>query len=359
VSRILPVVSTAQRSNVASVPLGRELIKRDQVDPKLVRLSLTDRCDLACTYCRPDDRETYLDSKLSLGEWQRMVDGLLAAGITRFRITGGEPLLSPHLVPIVAYLAKHNVADLALTTNATQLAKRARALRDAGLHRVTISIDSLQPARFSAITRGGDLATVEAGIEAAVAAGFAELKFNTVVLRHQNLDELATITRYAWSRGITPRFLEIMGIGEGQHLGGEFVSRAEMIAALASDPELGLAHVGREDLARDDDRGPARYLSCQPRTPNETQRPRIGFIAGTSDTYCQDCDRVRVASDGKVLPCLAKPDGVEARDALLKDDPHAVVAVIWEAWQQKPDGRTFRGCTEESARKVSIRAIGG
>jgi GTP 3',8-cyclase len=354
VSRILPVVSTGERSEVVPSP-----ITRDQVDPKLVRLSLTDRCDLACTYCRPDDRETYLDSKLSLGEWQRMIDGLLAAGITRFRITGGEPLLSPHLVPIVAYLSKHNVADLALTTNATQLAKRARALRDAGLHRVTISIDSLQPTRFSEITRGGDLATVEAGIDAAVSEGFAELKFNTVVLRHQNLDELAEITRYAWARGITPRFLEIMGIGEGQHLDHEFVSRAEMMATLASDPEIGLTEVETHDLARDDHRGPARYVSCQPRTPNKMRNPRIGFISGTSDTYCQDCDRLRVASDGKVLPCLAKPDGVESRDSLQKDNTDAVVAVIREAWQHKPDGRTFRGCTEESARKVSIRAIGG
>ena len=150
-----------------------------------------------------------------------MVRGLVQAGLRRVRITGGEPLLHPNVVARVAFVASLGVEDLALTTNGTRLARLARPLREAGLRRLTVSIDSLVAERFWRITRGGKLDRVRAGIDAALGAGFVELKTNTVVLRGDNDDELADITRWAWAQGVVPRFIEVMRIGEGANLSPE------------------------------------------------------------------------------------------------------------------------------------------
>ncbi|HEX3343568.1 MAG TPA: radical SAM protein, partial [Polyangiaceae bacterium] len=157
-----------------------------RVEPRTVRVSLTDRCDLACVYCRPSRSDGYLEKRLDDDGWRAMVRALVDAGVRRVRITGGEPLLHPRVTELVAYVASLGVDDLALTTNATLLARLARPLRDAGLRRLTVSLDSLVPERFWRITRGGRLETVLAGIEAARAVGFDELKVNTVVLRGDN-----------------------------------------------------------------------------------------------------------------------------------------------------------------------------
>jgi cyclic pyranopterin phosphate synthase len=249
---------------------------------------------------------------------------------------------------MVAYAAGLGFEDIALTTNATRLAHRARALRAAGLQRITISLDSLDPIRFARITRGGDLATVLAGIEAAGAAGFDEVKINCVVLRGENDGELADIVRFAWARGIVPRFLEVMPVGEGARLVPDrLVTVREMRDALGGLIE-GAAAVA------DPDRGPARYVpsSADPRL-------RVGFISGTSDTFCAGCDRLRVAADGFVRPCLAKDEGSSARAPAEAGDAPAIAATVGEAWRLKPDGLVWKGCTEATARGVSMRAVGG
>lgn len=276
-----------------------------------------------------------------------MLLGLREEGIRRVRITGGEPLLSADVVPFVELLADLGFEDIALTTNATQLERLARPLRDAGLQRLNISVDTLDAARFDRLTRGGDLASVLRGIDRALAVGFDEIKLNTVVVRGENDQELAALTEWSWAHDITPRFLEIMAIGEGAAMQGNIVSYGEMRRLLApllvdSEPE------------REHDRGPARYVLAR----HDPSR-RVGFITGTTDTYCAGCDRLRVAADGMLRPCLATNDGASGADVARAGDVEGVRRVLTEAWAQKPDGETWKGCTEETAKDVSIRQIGG
>ena len=276
-----------------------------------------------------------------------MVEGLVAAGVRRVRLTGGEPLLHKDVVEVVRAMARLPIDDIALTTNATRLAALAGPLRDAGLQRINVSMDSLDPHRFHRMTRGGHLGTVLEGIEAACAAGFESIKLNSVVMRGENDEELEAITRWSWGRGIVPRFLEVMAIGEGAKLMDRVVPWTEMRARLGSLLEEG-------EPVREADRGPARYVRAR-----EDARLRVGFISGTSDTYCKGCDRLRVASDGTLRPCLATEDGVSAEKAARSGDRGAVVEALAAAWSMKPDGDVFKGCTEDSASRVSIRAIGG
>jgi cyclic pyranopterin phosphate synthase len=316
--------------------------------PRSVRISVTDRCDFACTYCRPSRDDGYVDGRLDLAAWETLIDGLVAAGVHRFRLTGGEPLVHPRIVDVVRAIARRGVSDLALTTNASQLRRLARPLREAGLHRINVSIDTLDPERFAAITRGGRLADVIDGIDAARLAGLSPIKLNIVVLRGVNDQELRDLVLWAWDRELVPRLLEVMPIAEGARLAREhLVPVAEMRARLAD-------LLVDAPLVPEPDRGPARYVAAR----HEPSR-RVGFISGTSDTYCESCDRLRVSSTGVLRPCLATDDGVDASAVARGGDPASIPARIAEAWAMKPDGRTFKGCTEDSAARVSMRGIGG
>jgi cyclic pyranopterin phosphate synthase len=319
-----------------------------QAPPRSARMSLTDRCDLACVYCRPSRTDGYLEKRLDEEAWRTMARGLVASGVRRVRLTGGEPLLHPRVVERVAFVASLGVEDLALTTNATRLRALARPLREAGLRRITVSIDSLVPERFARITRGGDLLAVLDGVDAALAAGFDEVKSNTVVLRGENDDELDAIVTWALARGIVPRFIELMRVGEGARLPAEaLVGAAEMKARLAHRLEDG---AGEPEA----NRGPARYVALR-----GNPAARVGFITGSTDTYCGSCDRLRVASDGVLRPCLATNDGVAAGTLAARGDVEAIVGAVSDAWAMKPDGETWKGCTESTAADVSMRAIGG
>ncbi len=333
--RLLPVIDARAR------PFER-------VSPRSVRISVTDRCDFACTYCRPSRDDGYEDHRLDLAAWDALVDGLVQAGVVRFRLTGGEPLVHPRAVDLVRLIADKGVSDLALTTNASQLARLARPLRDAGLHRINVSIDTLDAERFTRLTRGGRLADVLRGIDAALDAGFAPIKLNTVVLRGENDDELGALCDFAWARGMVPRFLEVMPIAEGAAL-----SRTHLVTVHEMRERL-VPWLADGALAVEPDRGPARYVAAR-HDPSK----RVGFISGTSDTYCGTCDRLRVSSTGVLRPCLATDDGVDVAGLLRAGDAAAVPAKVGEAWDLKPDGLTFKGCTEPSAAGVSMRAIGG
>jgi cyclic pyranopterin phosphate synthase len=315
--------------------------------PRSVRLSLTDRCDLACIYCRPHKQDGYVDERLDLEAWHTMVRGLVGAGVRRVRLTGGEPLLHRDLVPVVRFLGTLGLDDIAITTNATRLEKLAVPLRDAGLRRVNVSLDSLEAERFKRMTRGGKLDVVMRGIDAALAAGFDEIKLNAVIVKDENDTEVEALVRWSWERGIVPRLLEVMAIGEGANLADRVVTANEMRARLAhllvpGDPE------------REKDRGPARYLVAR-----HDATKKVGFITGTSDTYCKGCDRLRVASDGMLRPCLATNDGLSAANLARTGDAAGVTAAVADAWTMKPDGESFKGCTEPSAADVSMRGIGG
>jgi cyclic pyranopterin phosphate synthase len=316
--------------------------------PTSVRISVTDRCDFACTYCRPSRTDGYAEGRLAPADWRTMFEGLKRAGLKRVRLTGGEPLLHPSIVDIVAHLAALGFEDIALTTNASQLARLAAPLKAAGLTRINISIDTLDARRFEAITRGGELSKVLGGIDAACEAGLRPVKLNTVVLRGVNDDELEGILSWAWERRLVPRFLEVMPIAEGAKLVGEhLVTAAEMrerLAHLLTD-EAPLVEAGK---------GPARYVRAR-----HDEGLRVGFISGTSDTFCGTCDRLRVSSAGALRPCLATDDGVSASLEAARGDVDAIVTRVGEAWALKPDGDVWKGCTEETAKSVSIRAIGG
>jgi GTP 3',8-cyclase len=353
--RSLPVVGRAGRAGAGRpvvIPhrgeAGAAAVAQPGPAPRSVRISVTDRCDFACTYCRPSRHDGYAEGRLMTSAWRAMFEALRAAGIRRVRLTGGEPLLHPELVSIVACLSSLGFEDLALTTNASQLARLAVPLRDAGLHRLNISIDTLDEARFREVTRGGELDQVLAGIDAALAAGFSPIKLNTVVLRGVNDDEIERLTLWAWERRMVPRFLEIMPIAEGAKLFGEhLVTAAEMKARLAE-------HLLPEDAVTEPGLGPARYVRAR-RDPGL----RVGFITGTSDTFCESCDRLRVTSTGVLRPCLATDEGVDASREARVGDHAAILERLEEAWKLKPDGTVWKGCTEETASSVSMRAIGG
>jgi cyclic pyranopterin phosphate synthase len=315
--------------------------------PRSVRLSLTDRCDLACIYCRPHKQDGYLEDRLEVDAWKTMAEGLVRAGVRRVRLTGGEPLLHPAIVEVVAFLRSLGVEDLAVTTNATRLERHARALRDAGLHRINVSLDTLDADRFKRMTRGGKLDTVLRGIEEARTVGFDEIKLNAVVVKGENDAELEAIVRWCWERDIVPRFLEVMHIGEGAKLKDRVVRASEMRARLAH-----LLHAG--EAVGEKDRGPAKYVVAR----HDAAR-KVGFITGTSDTYCKGCDRLRVAADGTLRPCLATNDGVSAARIARDGSVDGIVEAIGEAWAQKPDGEIWKGCTEPDAADVSMRGIGG
>lgn len=316
--------------------------------PRSVRISVTDRCDFACTYCRPSRNDGYTEGRLMTSAWQTMFEGLRRAGVRRVRLTGGEPLIHPEIVSIVAHLSALGFEDLALTTNASQLTRLAGPLKEAGLGRINISIDTLDEGRFREVTRGGELRPVLAGIDAAIAVGLTPIKLNTVVLRGVNDHEVEALMLWAWERRMVPRFLELMPIAEGAKLVREhLVTAAEMKRALAVHllPEEGQVEPGL---------GPAKYVRAR-RDPSL----RVGFITGTSDTFCASCDRLRVSANGVLRPCLATDDGVDAAVDARAGDAQAIVDKISEAWTLKPDGTIWKGCTEDTAASVSMRAIGG
>ena len=337
--RSLPIVSSRP-----SIPRRTE----PGIPPRSVRLSVTDRCDFACTYCRPSRSDGYSDGRLLTSAWRTMFEALHVAGVRRVRLTGGEPLVHPEIVSIVNHLSTIGFEDVALTTNASQLARLAKPLREAGLHRLNISLDTLDAVRFREVTRGGELEPVLRGIDAAIEAGFAPIKLNTVVLRGVNDDELEAILLWAWERRLVPRFLEVMPIAEGAKLVADhLVTATEMRKRLA-------AHLVEEEAIVDPGLGPAKYVHAK-RDPGL----RVGFITGTSDTFCETCDRLRVSSTGVLRPCLATEDGVDASFAARLGDAEEITRQIAEAWLMKPDGKVWKECTEETAAHVSMRAIGG
>ncbi|MEI7892582.1 MAG: GTP 3',8-cyclase MoaA [Myxococcales bacterium] len=315
--------------------------------PRSVRLSITDRCDLACLYCRAQGGERHVQDRLDLAAWRTVIQGLLKAGIRRVRITGGEPLLHRDLVRLVGEIAASGAEDLALTTNGTRLCDLAPALREAGLRRLNVSLDTLDAQRFAALTRGGRLDRVLQGIDRAVTVGFDEIKLNTVVLRGTNDDEVERITRFAWDRGLVPRFLELMPVGEGAKFRDRLVSGQEVRERLAQ-------LLTTETARGEENRGPAVYVRGR-----HDPKQRVGFITGATHAFCKACDRLRVTCDGAIHPCLAMPTGLSIGKAARAGDVMGVVTSVRKAWEQRPDGETWRGCSEDIAQQVSLRHVGG
>lgn len=340
--RSLPLLESEAPSIFSSIPYPSL-----QSQPHSARISLTDRCDYACSYCRPSRKDGPSERRLPPSAWRSIFEGLKRAGVRRVRITGGEPLLFPEIVAIVLQLRALGFEDISLTTNGSQLLRLAHPLKEAGLSRVNISIDSLDRERFRELTRGGDLDEVLRGIDAALEAGLSPLKINTVVLKGINDDELEDILEWAWSKGLVPRFLELMSIGEGAKMKGHLMTVAEIRRVLSG-------YLREEEAQVEPMRGPAKYVHSK-----HDEGLRVGFISGASDTFCGQCDRLRISASGRLLPCLAMEDGVSAEYEALRGDADGIVARIHQAWAGKPDGRVWKGCNEESAGRISMRAVGG
>lgn len=303
---------------------------------RTMRLSVTDRCNLRCRYCMPNQRYVWLPRSevLSFDELHRLVGVLVRLGVARLRLTGGEPLLRRDLPGLVELLATEpGLEDLALTTNGLLLARQARNLRDAGLHRLTVSLDTLRHDRFVELTRVDGLGRVLDGIAAAKAAGFGRIKLDAVILRGQNDDELANLLEFARDVDAEMRFVEYMSVGGAPHWRPErAVAAAEMLAAI------------------EDRFGPATPLGGRGAAPATRYRLSdglvFGIIASNTTPFCQRCDRGRLTADGMWYRCLHARRGLDLKAPLrggATDDE--LLRMIEQHWSLRHD----RGAADRAA----------
>ena len=300
--------------------LGRPLRK--------LRISLTDRCNLRCAYCMPREQYTWLprEDLLSFDEIERVVRLLASLGVAHVRLTGGEPLLRPSLAELVQRLgAIDGIRSVSLTTNGVLLRESAVALRQAGLAGLTVSLDTLRADRFLALTRRDELASVLAGLDAAMSAGFERMKTNTVVMRGVNDDELLELVEAARAWDVQPRFIEYMDVGGATDWRPELVvPRPELLARLE-------ARYGKVRQLENRDGAPADRFAL----PDGFV---VGVISSTSLPFCRSCDRARLTSDGHLLKCLYAPEGLDVRSLLRGSATDAeLTARLAEEWRARQD----------------------
>lgn len=298
-----------------------------------IRISVTDRCDLRCVYCMSEDvRFVPRSQLLTLEEIVRIGAAFVALGVRKIRITGGEPLTRKNVIQVFEQLGRiDQLRELTLTTNGTQLPHYAGALRSAGVKRINISIDSLQPTRFRAITRNGDITKTLAGIDAAIAAGFEHIKLNAVILKNRNHDEVLDLVGFALANGLDISFIEEMPLGIiGEH------DRAD--AYYSSDRILSDLRERYEMIPTTETTGgPSRYYRIA------GQQTRVGFISPHSHNFCDQCNRVRLTAEGRLLLCLGQEHSVDLRRVVRANptDDHALHDAIIAAMQIKPKGHDF------------------
>lgn len=345
-----------------SPPSEAELVQPDLIQtskPVLVdrfgrvhdtlRVSVTDRCNLRCKYCMPADGVPFVPRSelLSYEELTAVVRVAADLGVTRLRITGGEPLLRRDLADFVRMVrAETKVRDIAMTTNGVLLARHAAELADAGLDRINVSLDSLDAERFRQITRFGLLDDVWAGIEAAVAAGLSPIKINTLLLAGFNTDEVDRWVELTVERDITVRFMELMPVGDNDlsEVGG-YQNVTEVRRRLERD--WGLVPAGA-DVHRGN--GPARYW----KVPGA--RGAVGFITPISNGYCNSCRRLRLTSTGELRACLADDRQVRLGHAIARGDDKAVEAGFLWAVDAKPRGHNWRAGERT---EIGMSEVGG
>ncbi len=308
-----------------------------------LRLSVTDRCDLRCAYCMPADFADYQDPAhwLSFEEIRRVLSVLAGCGLSRVRITGGEPLLRNRIVQLAASIKRiEGIRDLSLSTNGTQLGKHAGALRRAGVDRINVSLDTLRPERFARITRRDALQQVFSGLDAASAAGFAAIKVNMVWMPGTNDDEIEDMIGYCRDRGYILRLIENMPMGDSGREAGHS-SLQPMIAGIQKRYGLidGVIPGG----------GPARYLV------SPDQDFSIGFITPLSQHFCASCNRIRMTVDGTLQLCLGQEDRLELRPLLRGGaSDNDIEAAIMAAIRRKPERHEFLEAPQKLLRFMSM-----
>lgn len=299
-----------------------------------LRVSVTDRCDFRCIYCMAEEME-FLPKKevLTLEELDRVCSAFVRLGVKKLRLTGGEPLVRRNIMSLFRALGRHiksgALEELTLTTNGSQLARFADELRECGVRRVNVSVDTLNPAKFAEITRRGRLEQVLEGLAAAKRAGLA-VKINTVALRGVNEDEFDELVAWCGAEGFDLVIIEVMPMGD---IGGE--NRLEQYLPLS----LVRAKLQRRWTLEETDYrtgGPARYV-----TVRETGR-RLGFITPLTHNFCESCNRVRLTCTGTLYMCLGQEDAADLRKPLRQSEgDEALEAAIREAIARKPKGHDF------------------
>lgn len=307
-------------------PFGRDI--------SYLRVSVTDRCDFRCTYCMSEDM-SFLPKKdvLSLEELERLCSVFIKLGVKKLRLTGGEPLVRKNIMSLIQALGKRvdsgDLEELTLTTNGTQLHKYSKDLFDYGVRRVNVSIDTLDPEKFTEITRWGKLENVLRGIEAADSAGL-KLKLNVVALRGTNDEELPDIVKWASGKGYDITIIEVMPMGD---IGSE--NRINQYLPLS----MVRSNLSKYFTLRDIDYktgGPARYVEIM-----ETGT-KIGFITPLTHNFCESCNRVRLTCTGTLYMCLGQEDAADLKIPLRNSEGDgALTSAIQEAISRKPKGHDF------------------
>jgi cyclic pyranopterin phosphate synthase len=337
---------------VNPLPLPRDLLGRPLHD---LRLSVIDACNFRCGYCMPADRvpEDYgtdASQRLSFDEIDTLVRAFVRLGTRKLRLTGGEPLLRKRLPELVARLAAiPGLEDIALTTNGVLLAHQARALHDAGLRRITVSLDALDPQVFADMSgRRGRVDDVLAGIDAAVAAGFARVKINAVVQRGVNEDQVLPLVERFRGTGHVVRFIEFMDVGDSNGWRRDrMVPSSVLRDRIAARWPL---HPMQADY-----RGEVAERYCFDDGGGE-----VGFVSSVSAPFCGDCHRARVSADGRLFTCLFASDGTDLRTTVARGED-ALAAHVADLWRARGDRYSeMRGSPEvRDRRRVEMYLIGG
>lgn len=304
-----------------------------------LRISVTDRCNLRCLYCMPEEGVTFAEPS-SLMSYDEIVDVVQTAaklGIRKLRITGGEPLVRPKLDELIVRLADiPGIDDIAITTNGLLLASQAEALKRAGVTRVNISLDTLDPARFRMIARRGDLRRVFEGIEAAAAVGFTPIKLNCVLLKGINEDEIPAFLKMAYEQPLHIRFIEYMPIGHADENWKKHYLPLARVLEIAG--ELGYELERREDIRGN---GPSDDWHMAGGTGT------FGLIHPVSNHFCESCNRLRLTADGHLKPCLYWVDELNVRPAV--GDEQAMKDLFYRAMALKPENHEMAAKLEDEA----------
>ena len=313
-----------------------KLIDRFGRQVTYVRLSVTDRCDLRCVYCMSDDMKFVpREQLLTLEEMTRIGKAFIDLGVDKIRLTGGEPLTRRNILSVFEGLgAQENLKDLTVTTNGTLLEKYAQPLKDAGVTRINISLDTLRADRFKKITRIGKLEKTLAGIEAALTAGFQKVKLNAVIMNGYNDDEILDLVEFVRQRNMDISFIEEMPLGEvGDH------DRSKTYYS-SDDLRIFLNKHYQLTPTTETTGGPAKYYRFNDEAGKNS---RIGFISPHSHNFCEDCNRVRVTAEGMLLLCLGQEHSMDLRKVVRAnpDDDEALRTAIINAMQLKPEGHDF------------------
>lgn len=326
---------------------------------KDLRISVTDRCNFRCTYCMPLDEYEWIDKKeiLTFEEIARLAKLSIEFGVEKIRLTGGEPLVRQDLPVLIEKLAAlEGVEDLCLTTNGALLSERIHALKDAGLRRINVSVDSLDPDKFKRMTKRGDLNKVLEGIFAAKQAGFASIKLNAVVERGVNDDDIIPLVEFAREHGFVMRFIEYMDVGNANNwTSAKLVSKKEIINKIHA--RYPLREVGR-------DQGSAPSVEYE----FVDGGGDIGVIASVTEPFCASCTRLRLTADGKFVTCLFSQLGHDVK-ALLRggandDELRAFLASLWQKRAdrysvERLEAMKSASYDPKSHRKIEMISLGG